>query len=768
MRRIFKVLILITIAFSSPDPEGAFIGIGHSSNEKPKGLLITNVVKGSPAKIAGLVEGDIITEINGSSVTNSSELSAIISKNKPGSKLRFTISRNSKTLTLPLIIGIRKDYESSLRKGERKLVFPVSPDIISTDYSGIVEIVKVQSTLEKAKLTAGYDKLKTAFETETQSYKGHYLLDAVALPLLDPVAVYYSGTWIKEKLNTAEGDVFNFFLNAPIVMDEHNGERQLSKRIAPLKKRIPPSSIDLDAVVSIVRESNNHINDAFTEISEEELSKLSQIAPFMLEYFTKSIYINTDPDSQMAEAYEELIDITKKIKYDALYSSGLALSSLCHPDISKQLSQIKEGEGADSTKDILIDKMVVVAEKDSSGKKIQVLGRLLVTGTKAMTYSEEAAIWIDLGGDDTYQGFSGGTPYKIFNNYNQSFNEGRTGLHIDLGGNDTYIRNTAGSIGSGFCGSGCLIDLDGNDLYSGSRLTQGSSFCGTGILYDAKGNDTYLSQEEAQGFSIFGIGLLFDGSGNDYYNGARYVQGVGITKGLGCLIDAGGNDRYIASYKSPNGYGNIGTWESFSQGAGIGLRSIADGGIGIIADRSGNDYYEAGNFSQACGYFFGFGLFHDYDGNDVVIGNRYTQGAGAHQAAALFCDDRGDDSYTGYEAMNQGGAWDIQTSWFIDRQGNDTYSGASYSQGGTAQGAFAVFMDTEGDDTYISGSISNGDGGAQDYHPDYDTKNISVFIDSGKGKDNYSKTHGKRKNNQLLITDDDKNPLTGYGVFLDE
>jgi len=489
---------------------------------------------------------------------------------------------------------------------------------------------------------------------------------------------------------------------------------------------------------------------------------------FLLGNFAETGYLHTESDEELLDGYYELLKSTKKIDYAMLIKAGQLLSNIHNSSILELLRDIKPAEGADPSRDILIDKFVTLGYRDSADVKIPLKGRFIVSGGEGMTYPEEAAIWIDLGGDDTYFGFCGGTPYTIYKNYRHRFGAGRSGLHIDLGGNDTYIRNTEGAIGAGFCGAGCLIDLDGDDRYSGYRLCQGAAFCGTGMLIDMSGSDIYTSQEESQGFAVFGAGLLYDAAGNDLYSGTRFVQGVGVTKGIGLLVDNSGDDRYVGTFKTPNGYGVENTWDGWSQGVGVGFRSVATGGIGLICDRAGNDRYEAGNFSQACGYFFGMGIFQDFDGNDLVIGNRYCQGSGAHQAASLFRDHRGNDRYIGHEATNQAGVWDITAAYFIDDLGDDIYEASSISLGGASQNGFAAFLDGDGCDSYTSlAGATVGAGGGNHYHPEYGAKSLGIFIDLGGDKDDYTKTFEKRKNDKLIISGDDEKEEGGEGIFRD-
>ncbi|OGM31182.1 hypothetical protein A2803_01765 [Candidatus Woesebacteria bacterium RIFCSPHIGHO2_01_FULL_44_21] len=87
----------------------AFLGVEHSMitreaallNEVPQGAYVSAVVPDSAAEVAGVQEGDIITKINGASVTDSEEgLSGLISEHKVGDKVTLELWRDGETLTL--------------------------------------------------------------------------------------------------------------------------------------------------------------------------------------------------------------------------------------------------------------------------------------------------------------------------------------------------------------------------------------------------------------------------------------------------------------------------------------------------------------------------------------------------------------------------------------------------------------------------------------------------------------------------------------------
>jgi serine protease Do/serine protease DegQ len=70
-----------------------------------QGALITSVVSSSPADIAGIKEGDVITKINGSSVTSSSNLKSMIGNLRMGSRVNLEFMRDGVMKKSNALIG---------------------------------------------------------------------------------------------------------------------------------------------------------------------------------------------------------------------------------------------------------------------------------------------------------------------------------------------------------------------------------------------------------------------------------------------------------------------------------------------------------------------------------------------------------------------------------------------------------------------------------------------------------------------------------------
>ena len=71
----------------------------------PQGAAVKTVVDDSPAAKAGLKVNDIITHINGSEITGSSDLTSFISNSAVGDTIRLTVYRQGKTMELTVTVG---------------------------------------------------------------------------------------------------------------------------------------------------------------------------------------------------------------------------------------------------------------------------------------------------------------------------------------------------------------------------------------------------------------------------------------------------------------------------------------------------------------------------------------------------------------------------------------------------------------------------------------------------------------------------------------
>lgn len=335
-------------------------------------------------------------------------------------------------------------------------------------------------------------------------------------------------------------------------------------------------------------------------------------------------------------------------------------------------------------------------------------GRILVsgTGTSSIDVGDATFLVVDLGGDDEWDGrVAGATPTCPLS------------AMLDLGGDDTYQGRDVAQ-GAGVTGVGVLLDASGKDIYmSTGSLCQGAGQFGFGALIDLAGDDTYMGRYESQGCGFFGVGLLFDCAGKDDYSIRSDGQGFGGVAGVGVLADRSGDDKYVAiadpavtkrpSYHQLKDAPILSV--SNAQGCAMGRRGDgADGhswagGLGALLDAEGNDTYSAANWAQGTGYWFGTGVLWDGGGNDTYAADWWCQASGAHFCIGCLVDESGDDHYTCRATNGIAFGHDFTLAVLCDLAGNDTYTSANDTIAHSINRSVAMLLDGGGKDTYRSG-----------------------------------------------------------------
>jgi putative serine protease PepD len=81
--------------------------LGVTVKTSTSGVGVASVESGSGAANGGVKAGDVITAIDGSSVTTAEQLRAVIAAHKPGDSLKLTLRRDGATKTLTVTLGSR-------------------------------------------------------------------------------------------------------------------------------------------------------------------------------------------------------------------------------------------------------------------------------------------------------------------------------------------------------------------------------------------------------------------------------------------------------------------------------------------------------------------------------------------------------------------------------------------------------------------------------------------------------------------------------------
>ncbi len=101
-----------TIVIRSGTDSGAYLGVVMSQtreNETDSGVVVRSVMDDSPAKKAGIEDGDVIVRIDGKDVEGMQEITSVIKEMKPGDDLKLTVKRGKDRLNLTATLEDRSD-----------------------------------------------------------------------------------------------------------------------------------------------------------------------------------------------------------------------------------------------------------------------------------------------------------------------------------------------------------------------------------------------------------------------------------------------------------------------------------------------------------------------------------------------------------------------------------------------------------------------------------------------------------------------------------
>lgn len=262
-------------------------------------------------------------------------------------------------------------------------------------------------------------------------------------------------------------------------------------------------------------------------------------------------------------------------------------------------------------------------------------------------------------------------------------------------GDDTYTRDTDGTPDPVL-----LVDLGGNDDYfnsaGGACPVKIGGWMACNMLAVSVAADLGSGETPRDVVVPRQDGTTRVAQVNDYYSysgGPAAVQGAGGPGGLGVLVDVAGNDWYLSKMVRTE-FEPIQYFDGGAQGFGY-------AGVGVIADGAGNDWYWAdvdspdgksvSNFSQGFGGAGGSGISIDADGSDWWIGRAYG-GIGSGFSGVY---GQGTGFYGGVGVMADLGA---DRDWYVGlaKAGTVDY----YAQGFGAFGGLGILYEDGGDDKY--------------------------------------------------------------------
>ena len=426
-----------------------------------------------------------------------------------------------------------------------------------------------------------------------------------------------------------------------------------------------PPEMTFPALLRVLGKTKEEVESVLAVLTPEERSLLYEKA------------LTMQDDGQ----WNTLLNISLKVDRKGLFSSFLQLLSFLQKE---RLPLLKE----DLIRRFGHNTGPVLYEADTPA------GRVIVGGAGPNVYREDAALILDVGGDDIYLNNAGGTRQET-----------PVALVIDWGGNDRYLNGKNFAQAAGILGGGFLFDLSGDDVFISLDGGQGAGLLGLGFLYHGDGSALYTARSFSQGIGRMGIGLLREGTGKSVYQCLYSGQGLGLFGGAGVLLDEGGDDIYTLGGLIPDFRDPAHATSSLGQGVGLGVRPEkaahgVPGGIGLLVDMAGNDIYRADYFAQGAAYYYGVGTLNDLAGDDQYFAGRYAQGAGIHSAVGVLDDGGGNDFYHASFGVAQGMGHDFGLGFMEDEGGDDLYQGGMLVQGAATNGSLGILIDTEGRDSH--------------------------------------------------------------------
>lgn len=248
-----------------------------------------------------------------------------------------------------------------------------------------------------------------------------------------------------------------------------------------------------------------------------------------------------------------------------------------------------------------------------------------------------------------------------------------------------------GADASSFAREGVVVGTVGRDTFRSSAT----------LIVDPGGDDVYL--DVGRSFPRLPVVVIVDLAGDDTYEGAVGVADGGVS----LAFDMSGDDRYTAA--------------EASQGSGI-------GGVGLLFDAAGSDTYRAGVGSQGFG-LYGVGCLIDLAGDDVYESDLLSQGAAGPGGVGILYEGGGEDHYRAggrfpdpreagryFRSMSQGFALGLRydasggVGVLFDRGGSDRYRVEYFGQGAAHWGGTGFLIDEEGDDVYRARRYAQGCG----------------------------------------------------------
>jgi hypothetical protein len=643
---------------SSPKP---YLGIYLGSQDVKKNLpayrdavyvSVAGVLRGSPAADVGLQKDDVILSVNGQpscADTGGVEenFSRTIEKLPLGTEIRLEVLRGEEILSLKAKTAKRPNHDQPEAAHKEVPACAGSPSLLESSLTADGSLSLFQAIInglhQQSNQFHNYDSPLEVPFNPLQLKEATYLLRH---PLTAGVVSHELSLRLTEPLKET-----NWHLGEVI-------RKALALTAIEFSACIQPSEITFPALLQAVVEAAQQVREAMRGLTPEQQRIFRE----------KVLNLREDPQ------WNTTLGLSLKVDRQALFGAFSCLLSFLsrdHLDLLKKdlLERFKDTDG-----DILFQ-----AETSA--------GPVIVGGNGAKVYDRDAALILDLGGNNVYLNNAGATRPDI-----------PVAMVIDWGGHNRYIARENFAQGAAVFGGGFLIDLGGHSTFVALDGSQGTGLWGIGLLYHGKGGNVFRGRSICQGVGQMGAGLIVGQEGHDSYSCSYEGQALGLFGGAGVLINRGGNNVYQLGGLHPDFRDPKKSTVSMGQGFGYGWRAEGEkmgvpGGIGILIDEKGDDTYIADYFAQGSAYYYGVGILDNQGGKNKYIAGRYAQGAGIHTAVGVLLNRGGKSTYYASHGVSQGMGHDYGVGFLQDTIGGSDYRGGVLVQGAATRGGIGILAD---------------------------------------------------------------------------
>lgn len=317
------------------------------------------------------------------------------------------------------------------------------------------------------------------------------------------------------------------------------------------------------------------------------------------------------------------------------------------------------------------------------------IGEVVVSSGDAEIGADDisrAAVIVRLGGRTRYHGPAAAA------------GEGQIRVVLDLGG-PAVIESTGSAAGAGELGIGLLYLLGpGSHQVDAGPASLGAARLGVGVAVIAGSGARVSSRRFGEGAAGYGVGVLETRGERAVVKAPLAAQGYGTTRGAGLWRHRGNDLAATCGFEVPDAREPLGS-VSMGQGAGMGPRASAAGGVGVAFVRGNGARLSGSYFAQGSGYWHGFGaLFVRGDGARLQS-RRYGLGSGVHAAVGAL-DVQGRGATIDAWGVGPSFGWDYGVGLFRLR-GDDARVRSAWANGRADLGSRSLSV-IEGDRSELS------------------------------------------------------------------